>query len=118
QAINVPATTNLNLSPAIRAGHTVYVSGVLGNTPATAGSVAAQTRETLSRIASTLAAAGASAADVVESIVYLTDVNAFDEMNAAYREFFGAEFPARATVGTGLVAPDGLVEIMMTAVIE
>ena len=37
-------------------------------------------------------------------------------MNDVYRAFFGKAFPARATVQTGLVAPDGLVEIMVTAV--
>ena len=37
-------------------------------------------------------------------------------MNAEYRSFFGTEFPARATVGTGLVSPGGVVEIMVTAV--
>jgi enamine deaminase RidA (YjgF/YER057c/UK114 family) len=37
-------------------------------------------------------------------------------MNAAYRDFFGRDFPARATVGVGLLSPGGVVEIMMTAV--
>ena len=37
-------------------------------------------------------------------------------MNTAYREAFGKNLPARATVEAGLVSPDGLVEIMMTAV--
>ena len=37
-------------------------------------------------------------------------------MNDAYRAFFGRSFPARATLGCGLVNPDGLVEIMATAV--
>jgi enamine deaminase RidA (YjgF/YER057c/UK114 family) len=37
-------------------------------------------------------------------------------MNDEYRKVFVKDFPARATVQTGLVAPDGLVEIMVTAV--
>ena len=41
---------NPNLSAAIRAGDRVYLSGMLGNTAETKGDVAAQTRETLSRI--------------------------------------------------------------------
>jgi 2-iminobutanoate/2-iminopropanoate deaminase len=107
---------NPNLSAAIRAGNRVYVSGVLGNTPETKGDVAAQTRETLARIRNILTAAGVTPADVVESIVYLTDVANFGAMNYQYRAFFERDFPARATVGAGLVAADGLVEIMMTAV--
>ena len=38
-------------------------------------------------------------------------------MNGEYRAFFGADFPARATVVVPLVAADGLVEIMVTAVV-
>jgi enamine deaminase RidA (YjgF/YER057c/UK114 family) len=38
-------------------------------------------------------------------------------MNGEYRAFFGGDFPARATVVTPLVAGDGLVEIMVTAVV-
>lgn len=107
---------NPNLSTAIRAGNRVYLSGMLGNTPDTKGDAGAQTRETLARIRNVLTAAGLTPADVVEGIVYLTDVTNFGAMNQQYRGFFERDFPARATVGTGLVAPDGLVEIMMTAV--
>ena len=107
---------NPNLSAAIRAGNRVYVSGMLGNTPETKGDAAAQTRETLARIRKALEAAGCSPADVVDSIVYLTDLQNFAAMNGPYREFFQKDFPARATAQSGLVAADGLVEIMFTAV--
>ncbi len=107
---------NPNLSAAIRAGERVYLSGMLGNTPDSKGDAAAQTRETLSRIHQALKAAGATPADVVDSMVYLTDVAHFGAMNEAYRSFFERSFPARTTVQSGLVAPDGLVEIMVTAV--
>ena len=36
-------------------------------------------------------------------------------MNAGYRTIFTKDFPTRATVGTGLVGADGLVEIMFVA---
>ena len=108
--------TNPNLSPAIRAGNRLYVSGVLGNNAANAGNTAAQTKEILSRIRTTLEAGGYTAADVVDSLVYLTDLSKFQEMNGEYRGFFQKDFPARATVGSGLVSPGGVVEIMVTAV--
>jgi len=118
---------NPNLSAGIRAGDRVYLSGILGNTPETKGDVAAQTRETLSRIRALLTAARCTPADVVDGLVYLTDVGNFAAMNQEYRAFFQrpalserseskGDFPSRATVQTGLVAPDGLVEIMFTAV--
>jgi len=105
-----------NLSRAIRAGRTLYVSGALGNDSTNAGDAAAQTRETLARIGTTLREAGYTPADVVDGLVYLTDLSLFGPMNTEYRNFFGSEFPARATVGAGLVSPGAVVEIMVTAV--
>ena len=35
---------------------------------------------------------------VVEARVYLTDLNDYDAMNTAYREYFGQNPPTRATV--------------------
>jgi reactive intermediate/imine deaminase len=107
---------NPNLSPAILAGNRLYLSGMLGNTEATKGDVRAQTRETLARLNKAIEAAGFNKSHVVDGIVYLPDLTNFAGMNEVYRETFREAFPARATVGAGLVAPDGLVEIMFTAV--
>ena len=114
QVVGTPG--NANLSPAIRVGNRLYVSGMLGNNADNAGNAAAQTKEVLARIGATLKAGGYTPADVVDSLVYLTDLSKFQEMNAEYRPFFGKDFPARATVGTGLVAQGAVVEIMVTAV--
>jgi 2-iminobutanoate/2-iminopropanoate deaminase len=105
-----------NLSSAVRAGQRVYLSGVLGHTPENTGDAAAQTREVMARIRKTLEAAGYTPADVVEGLVYLTDLSLFQAMNGEYRAFFQKDFPARATVGAGLVSPGAVVEIMVTAV--
>jgi 2-iminobutanoate/2-iminopropanoate deaminase len=107
---------NPNLSAAIRAGSRLYVSGMLGVRPETRGDADAQTRETLRRLLATVSRAGFEAADVVESLVYLTSASNFAAMNAAYRETLTPPYPARTTVESALVVPDGLVEIMMTAV--
>lgn len=115
EVLGQPSAT-LPLSPAIRTGNRVYLSGVLGNTDANVGDVAAQTRETLTRIQRTLTAQGLTFANVVDTTVYLTDLSHFAAMNAVYREFFPTAPPARATVGTRLVSPNGLVELVMTAV--
>jgi reactive intermediate/imine deaminase len=115
EAINTSDPPSPNLSSAIRAGGRLFLSGMLGNTEATRGDAGAQTRETLSRIDQTLAAAGYSRGDVVEGLVYLTEVANFGAMNDPYRAFFTKDFPARATVRADLVAPDGLVEIMVVA---
>ncbi|HEY3128546.1 MAG TPA: RidA family protein [Acidobacteriota bacterium] len=110
------ARLNPNLSSAIRIGNRLYLSGMLGNTEANRGDLKAQTRETLAKIERTLKAAGFDKEHVVDGIVYITDVKNFLAMNEAYREVFKKDFPARATVEAGLVNPDGLIEIMFTAV--
>jgi 2-iminobutanoate/2-iminopropanoate deaminase len=110
-----PGAKNPNLSAAIKAGNRLYVSGILGNTAENKGDVKAQTAESLARIGRTLKAAGFDWKDVVEGVVYLPDLTKFNDMNAAYREVFGKDFPARATVGPGLMGADAAVEIMLTA---
>jgi aminoacrylate peracid reductase len=112
-----PAPPNPNLSSAIRIGNRLFLSGMLGNNASNKGDANAQTRATLARIAHTLRAAGFDWKDVIEGTVYLTNLNNFNAMNAAYREIFTADFPARATVETGLVSADALVEIMFIAVL-
>jgi 2-iminobutanoate/2-iminopropanoate deaminase len=111
-----PGTKNPNLSSAIKAGNRLYVSGILGNTADNKGDIKAQTAESLVRIGRTLKAAGYDWKDVVDGVVYLPDLTKFNDMNASYREAFGKDFPARATVGAGLMGADAAVEIMLTAV--
>jgi reactive intermediate/imine deaminase len=114
-ADGTPGTVNPNLSSAIQVGNRLYVAGILGNTAANKGDVKAQTTELLTRVGRTLKAAGFDWANVVDGVVYLPDMTKFPDMNAAYRETFAKDFPARATVGTGLMGADAAVEIMFTA---
>lgn len=103
------------LSSAVKVGNRLYLSGLLGNTKENLGNAEAQTRELLARVERTLKAAGFAWTDMVDGIVYITDLKHFDPMNTAYRAAIGTDFPARATVRTGLVGADGLVEIMFVA---
>jgi enamine deaminase RidA (YjgF/YER057c/UK114 family) len=103
------------LSPAIQVGNTLYLAGMLGSTPENKGDARAQTVATLDRIDNALKAAGYDWSHIVDGLVYLTDMSNFQAMNAAYRERFPKDPPARATIGTGL-GGDALVEIMFTAV--
>jgi reactive intermediate/imine deaminase len=114
-ADGTPGRPSSILSSAVKVGNRLYVSGLLGNTKETLGNPEAQTREIMSRVERTLKAAGYSWTDVVDGIVYITDLKYYEPMNAAYRAAIGKDFPARATVKTGLVGSDGLVEIMFVA---
>lgn len=114
-ADGTPGKPSPLLSSAIKVGNRLYVSGILGNTADNKGNIEAQTRELLARVERTIKQAGYSWADMADAIVYLTDVANFGGMNTAYRAALGSTLPARATVRTGLVGADGLVEIMFVA---
>ena len=111
-----PGQASPNFSSAIRAGSRLYLAGMMGITETNKGDIKGQTRETLASLGRTLKVAGFDWNHVVDGIVYITDVKNFAGMNEAYREVFTKDYPARATVETGLVNPDGLVEIMLVAV--
>jgi enamine deaminase RidA (YjgF/YER057c/UK114 family) len=104
------------LSSAIEVGNRLYLSGILGNNQDTIGDAEKQTVEIMNRVGRTLKAAGYDWSHIVDGIVYITDLKHYDAMNRGYRTVFGKEFPARATVRTGLVNKDGFVEIMFVAV--
>ncbi|MGH9176214.1 MAG: RidA family protein, partial [Vicinamibacterales bacterium] len=114
-ADGTPGKPSAVLSSAIKVGNRLYVSGILGSNATNKGNTEAQTIELLARVERTLKAAGYDWSHVVDGIVYITDVKNFDAMNRGYRTIFTKDFPARATVRTGLVAADGLVEIMFVA---
>ncbi|MBA3272235.1 MAG: RidA family protein [Acidobacteria bacterium] len=110
-----PGRASAILSSAIKTGNRLYVSGILGTNAENKDNAEAQTMEILNRVGRTLKAAGYDWSHIVDGVVYITDVKHFDAMNKAYRTMFSKEFPARATVRTGLVNADGLVEIMFVA---
>ncbi|MFA5907229.1 MAG: RidA family protein [Vicinamibacterales bacterium] len=114
-ADGTPGRPSATLSSAIKVGNRLYLSGLLGNNADNKGNAEAQTKEALARVERTLTAGGFSWTDVVDAVVYLTDLANFNAMNTGYRSVIAKDFPARATVKTGLVGADGLVEIMFVA---
>jgi enamine deaminase RidA (YjgF/YER057c/UK114 family) len=114
-ADGTPGRPSPVLSSAIRVGNRLYLSGMLGNSEAARGDAGAQAREALARIGRTLEAAGFGWKNVVDGVVFLPDMQHFSTMNDAYRSVVPQPFPARATVGTGLMAADGLIEIIFVA---
>jgi enamine deaminase RidA (YjgF/YER057c/UK114 family) len=114
-ADGTPGKPSPTLSSAIKVGKRLYVAGILGNNADNKGNAEAQTKEALARIERIVKAAGFEMTDIVDGVVYITDINNFQGMNNAYRPALVKDFPARATVRTGLVGADGLVEIMFVA---
>ncbi len=122
QVVNPPGISPLvpAYSVAIRAGNQVFVSGMTGVKPGTQdiieGGVAAQTRQTLENIRTSLQAAGATMAEVGECTVFLVDMADYAAMNAVYIEFFRVDPPARATLAvSALPRPAARVEIKCSA---
>ncbi|MEZ4630226.1 MAG: RidA family protein [Deinococcales bacterium] len=105
------------LSPAVRAGDMVYISGqVATDEGAIIGqNVTEQAHQVFKNCQAALSLAGASLDDVVKVNVYLTDVNYFVAMNEVYRQYFSSPPPARTTVGTPLARLGLLIEIDMIA---
>jgi enamine deaminase RidA (YjgF/YER057c/UK114 family) len=114
EADGSPGRPNPNFTSAIQVGDRLYLAGMLGQ--GSPGDVRAQTRDALARLGRTLEVAGFERRQVVDSTVYLAGMSDFTAMNEVYREALSPHFPARTTIGTGLVVPGAVVEIMLTAV--
>jgi 2-iminobutanoate/2-iminopropanoate deaminase len=106
-------------SAAVRIGDTIIVSGQVGIDESGAlvpGGVGGQTRAALQAIKTILEGLGASMADVVQARVFLTDFATYADYNEAYREYFTAPYPTRATLGTSELALGAEIEIEAVAV--
>lgn len=117
--INMPGMENLPFSAAVRVGHTLYLSGMIGNLPGTMelapGGIQGQTRQTLENIKATLEHAGSSMDRVVKCTVFLADMSEWAAMNEVYVTFFETP-PARSAFGANGLALDGKLEIECIAV--
>jgi len=108
ERLNVSRSFNLPHSPGIRAGDFIFLSGMLSVDPDTGerspGTMAHETRQTLTNMRHLLESAGSSLERVVKINVLLYDMLEFDNMNAVYRQFFPTNPPARTTCGVQLSA--------------
>jgi len=79
-----------------------------------------QARAALENLRKSLAAVGASFADVVTADRFLTDINGQDALNKVWAEYFGDAKPATTTVQVVRLATDArcLIEINAIAVID
>jgi 2-iminobutanoate/2-iminopropanoate deaminase len=115
RALSSAGLANLPLSSGIVAGRSVYLSGMLGFDDSNKTNAGSQTRATLAKLGRSLDEAGAKPSNVVEAFVYVTDLKYLAQVDREYATFFGSHSPARTNVVCDLMAPDGLVEIALTA---
>ena len=109
-------------SPAIRAGHLLFLSGQVGFDPKTGalidGDITAQTDQVMRNIGALLRAAGTDFAHVVRTTVFLADMNEFAAMNAVYGRYVVDPPPARSTVQVAALPRNARVEIDVIAMID
>jgi 2-iminobutanoate/2-iminopropanoate deaminase len=95
-------------SQAIVAGSTIYVAGQVPINPRTrqavTGSFEEQAVQAFENVKAIVEAAGATLADVVRVNVYLANLADFNKMNEIYMRYFSEDYPARTTVGAGLLS--------------
>ena len=120
--MNKTAVTSPELSPpvgpfsqAIAVGGFLYLSGQVGQDPATGkvveGGIVAETERVFLNLAAVLKAAGRSFDDVARAGVYLTSMSDFGAMNGTYAKHFNQPFPARTTIAVAALPLGARVEI-------
>ena len=107
-------------TPAIKVGDVLYVSGQVafkpGTTELAADDIEVQTRQVLDNIKSILANAGYDMSDVIQSTVYLKDINDFTKMNQVYGTYFvQGRYPTRTTVEVANLPRKARIEITAVA---
>ena len=116
------AITSPELSPpvgpfsqAIEVGGLLYLSGQVGQDPATGkvveGGIVAETERVFRNLSAVLKAAGKSFDDVARAGVYLTSMSDFVALNGIYAKHFSPPFPARTTIAVAALPLGACVEI-------
>jgi enamine deaminase RidA (YjgF/YER057c/UK114 family) len=116
-----PTEKFFGYSRAVRVGNFISVSGTTAmaqHGPVGGSDMAGQTRECLRRIEVALGQAGAGLADVVRTRIFVTDIDAWQEVGRVHRELFSDVLPASTIVEVSrLFDPRLLVEIEVDAVV-
>ncbi len=115
EAPGAPAAVGPYSHAVLVAGELLFCSGQIPLDPATGELVgrtpAEQARCCLENLRAVCEAAGASLERAVRLTIYMTDLDAFAEVNEVYATFFSSEPPARVTVGVAQLPKGAQVEI-------
>jgi 2-iminobutanoate/2-iminopropanoate deaminase len=109
-------------SQAVRAGDLLFVAGQLPldlNGKVKGEGAGAQTRQALANVSAILGAGGATFADLVQVTIYVSDIEHWPEVNAAYKEVLKdvPVPPARAVVPVKELHFGAQIEIQAIAVV-
>jgi len=112
---------NLPFSEAVRVGNTIYLSGQIGNKPGTLelapGGIAAETKQVMENIKTTLEAHKLTLDNVVKCTVILANMVDWPVFNQVYATFFKeGRYPARSAFGSSGLALGAKAEVECVAV--
>ncbi|MBN1698411.1 MAG: RidA family protein [Spirochaetales bacterium] len=109
-------------SQAVKAGNFIVTSGQIALDPETgtlAGDdIEAQTRQVMRNLKEVLGAAGSGFGNVVETLIFCTDLSEFETINRIYGEIMGGHKPARSTIGVASLPKGAKIEMRMVAFTE
>jgi 2-iminobutanoate/2-iminopropanoate deaminase len=114
--ISPPGATRIApYASAVRTGNLIFFSGVIGTLPGSRelapGGVQPELRQAFENLRGIMDAAGVGTGDMVKCTVFLADIREFDAMNEVYAAFFGADPPARTTLGAAGLPLNARVEV-------
>ena len=105
--------TTERMSKSVIHNGTVYLCGQVGGRE---GNVTEQTQEALRRVEALLNEAGSDKNHILQTIVWLSDINDFAEMNQVWDSWITpGTAPARACGEAKLASPELKVELIVTA---
>jgi 2-iminobutanoate/2-iminopropanoate deaminase len=107
-------------SAAVSSGDLVFLSGKIGKAGGStvgspAGTIGQDVEAAIDSIEKDLDRLQLSLADVVSVNVFVTDMSAYAELNAAYAKCFPQPYPARTTVAVSALPGGARVEIQAVA---
>ena len=112
---------DLPFSEAVSVGNMLYLSGQIGIDSLmelVSGGIAAETRQVMENIKTTLERNGSSLDHVIKVTVMLSDISEWGEMNKVYVQYFTKNLPARSALGANGLAMGARVEIECIAVLK
>lgn len=108
-------------SQGVKANGMLYVAGQIGLNPESRklveGGVEAEAVQIMENIKAIVEAAGAKMEDIVNTTIYMKDINNFAKVNDLYGKYFTGNYPARTTIGVANLPGGANIEIAVIAVL-
>lgn len=105
-------------SHGVSTGELLFTSGQIGIDPDSGElreGLGEQTRQVLANLEAVLEAGGSEKGRVIKTVIFLSNIEYFKEVNEIYGDFFSPHKPARSTVEAAALPMGALVEIEAVA---